>query len=89
MPEYTRRVRERGQVTIPAKLRDRLGIRGGDELVFKLRGDEIVIEAPTDEDRLGEGYRAHADRSRDLAAEMDVASIEADERIGDAPSWKE
>ena len=89
MTEHKRRVSERGQVTIPKDLRDRIGIRGGDELVVVERGDEIVIEPPTDEERLAEGYRTRADRSRDLAEEMAGASTEANEHLGDAPSWDE
>lgn len=89
MPQQKRRVSERGQVTIPKDLRDRIGIQEGDELVFDERGDEIVIYPPVDEERMAEGYRKRADRARDLAEEMDPASTEATEQLGDAPSWSE
>lgn len=89
MPQQRRRVSERGQVTIPKELRDRIGIREGDELVFDERGNEIVIHPPVDEERMAEGYKKRAERARDLAEEMEPASAEATEYLGDAPSWSE
>jgi AbrB family looped-hinge helix DNA binding protein len=35
-------VSEKGQVTIPKKLRERLGIRAGDELDFETEGGRLV-----------------------------------------------
>lgn len=89
MPEHKRKVGERGQVTIPKELRDARNIEGGDEVVFVESNDEIVIEPPTDEDRLAEGYRKRAERSRRLADEMDAASAEATEALGEAPEVDE
>jgi AbrB family looped-hinge helix DNA binding protein len=87
--EHTRKVSDRGQVTIPKELRDRRGIEGGDEIRFIEGNDEIIIKPPTDEERLAEGYRKRADRSRQLVEEMDGTSAEATERLGDAPEWGE
>lgn len=89
MPEHKRKVGERGQVTIPKELRERRGIEGGDEVVFVEVDDEIRILPPTDEERLAEGYRKHAERSRQLAKEMETASAEATQHLGDAPEWSE
>jgi AbrB family looped-hinge helix DNA binding protein len=89
MAEHTRKVGDRGQVTIPKELRDRRGIEGGDEIRFIEVNDEIIIKLPTDEDRLAEGYRKRADRSRELVEEMDGTSAEATERLGDTPEWGE
>lgn len=89
MPEHKRKVGDRGQVTIPKELRERRGIEGGDEVVFIEEDDEIRIKPPTDEDRLAEGYRKRADRSRELAEDMEEASTEATQRLGDAPEWEE
>jgi AbrB family looped-hinge helix DNA binding protein len=89
MAEHTRKVGDRGQVTIPKELRDRRGIEGGDEVEFVEVNDEIIIKPPTDEERLAEGYRKRAQRSRELAEEMEEASAEATGYLGDAPDWSE
>lgn len=81
MARTKRTVGERGQVTIPKELRDRHGIEGGDEVEFVEEGDTVVIKPPTDDERLAEGYRKRAERSRALAEEMEVASSEATRRL--------
>ena len=43
MPE-TLIVSSRGQITLPAATRKRLGIRSGDVVILENRGNEIVIE---------------------------------------------
>jgi len=35
-----------GQITLPADVQTRLGVRGGDEIVFVIEGDEIHLRAP-------------------------------------------
>jgi AbrB family looped-hinge helix DNA binding protein len=89
MNEHKRKVGDRGQVTIPKEIRDRRGIEGGDEIEFVEANDEIVIKPPTDKERLAEGYRERAERSRQLAEEMAPASSEAADRLGEAPDWSE
>jgi AbrB family looped-hinge helix DNA binding protein len=89
MPKHKRKVGDRGQVTIPKELRDRRGIEGGDEVEFVEVNDEILIKPPTDKERLAEGYRRRAERSQQLAEEMEEASSEATQRLGDAPEWSE
>jgi AbrB family looped-hinge helix DNA binding protein len=89
MSEHKRKVGDRGQVTIPKELRDRRGIEGGDEVEFVEVNDEIIIKPPTDEERLAEGYRKRAERSREMAAEMEEVSSEATKHLGDAPGWSE
>ena len=37
-------ISEKGQVTIPKEIRDKLGIVQGDRLIFDLKGDEIIIK---------------------------------------------
>ncbi len=37
-------ISEKGQITIPKEIRDKLGIVQGDRLVFDLKGDEIIIK---------------------------------------------
>ena len=89
MPEHKRKVGDRGQVTIPKELRERRGIEGGDEVEFVEVDDEIIIKPPTDKERLAEGYQKRAERSRRLAEEMEGASSEATEHLGDTPDWTE
>jgi AbrB family looped-hinge helix DNA binding protein len=85
MVEHRRKVGERGQVTLPKELRDRFGIEGGDEVVFVDVGDEIRIQPPRDDERLAEGYRKRADRSRQLAEEMVEKPSETTQSSGDSP----
>lgn len=89
MHGHKRKVGDRGQVTIPKELRERRGIEGGDEVEFVEVNDEIVIRPPTDKERLAEGYQKRADRARELADEMEEASTEATQRLGDTPNWSE
>jgi len=89
MPKHKRKVGDRGQVTIPKELRDRRGIEGGDKVEFVEVDGEIILKPPTDEERLAEGYRKRAERSRELADEMEDASAEATGHLGDAPGWSE
>lgn len=44
------RVSEKGQVTIPKKLRDRLGIQVGDELDFEEERGRLVVTKLADRD---------------------------------------
>ena len=37
-------ISEKGQVTIPKEIRDKLGIIQGDRLIFDLKGNEIIIK---------------------------------------------
>lgn len=88
MTDDRRRVGERGQVTIPKALRDRFGIRGGDEVVIHEERGKLVIEPPVTREDLAEGYRRRAQRDREISAELDGISTEADEQLGDAPGWE-
>ncbi|ELY79181.1 AbrB/MazE/SpoVT family DNA-binding domain-containing protein [Natrinema gari] len=84
-----RKVGDRGQVTLPKRLRDAFDIHGGDEVTIREEGDRIVIEKPTSREELAEGYRRRADRHRELADETATLSREANDQLGDAPEWKE
>lgn len=89
MTVHKRKVGDRGQVTIPKELRKRRGIESGDEVEFIEVNDEILIRPSTSKERLAEGYRKRAERSRELAEEMEEVSSEATQRLGDAPDWSE
>ena len=89
MTEYTRTVGEQGQVTIPGESRERHGIDDGDKVTFVGVDGEIRIRRPTDEQRLAEGYRRRAERSRRLAAEMEEKPTQTAEPLMDTPDWNE
>jgi AbrB family looped-hinge helix DNA binding protein len=44
------RISEKGQVTIPKKLRDQLGVRVGDELDFEVEQGRLVVVKVADRD---------------------------------------
>lgn len=46
------RISERGQITIPKAVRDRLGIRGGTELEFETEGGRIIVTKASRPDAL-------------------------------------
>ena len=82
-----RKVGTRGQVTIPKELRERFGIKGGDEVVIHEEAGKLDIERPVTRAELAEGYRQRAQRARELADELEGISTEADDHLGDAPEW--
>lgn len=45
--EDERTVDEQGRVTIPAEMRETLGIDSGERVAVELRGDDVVIHADT------------------------------------------
>lgn len=83
-----RRVGDRGQVTLPKELRKEFDIGGGDEVEIRKESGRIIIEKPITRDEIAAGYRARADHLRELHAEMDGVSQEADEYLGDVPEWE-
>jgi len=82
-----RKVGKRGQVTIPKELRERFGIKGGDNVVIHEEAGKLVIEQPVTREELAEGYRQRAQRTSELAEELESVSTEANEHLGDAPEW--
>ncbi|WP_148415038.1 AbrB/MazE/SpoVT family DNA-binding domain-containing protein [Haloferax sp. KTX1] len=82
-----RKVGERGQVTIPKELRERFGIKGGDDVVIHEEAGKLVIERSITREELAAGYRQRAQRTRELTNELEGVSTEADEHLGDAPEW--
>ncbi|MFB6216594.1 MAG: AbrB/MazE/SpoVT family DNA-binding domain-containing protein [Candidatus Nanohaloarchaea archaeon] len=77
-----RKVGDRGQVTIPKRIRQKENIRGGDSLEFIDDDGEIKIRKQNAEkEKLKEGYIANSDRDLELAEEWKPVSSEADENI--------
>ena len=78
----TRKVGERGQVTIPKDIRDEENIQSGDEVEFYNENGELVIKKKENlEERLKEGYKAMAEKSREISEEMIGVSSEAIEEL--------
>ena len=82
-----RKVGKRGQVTIPKELRERFGIKGGDDVVIREEAGKLVIERSVTREELAEGYRQRAQRTRELESELEGVSTEANEHLGDSPEW--
>lgn len=55
-PPLTTVVTRKGQVTIPAPIRDALGIKQGDSVTFQLENDEITVKPVSS--TLAEGYQS-------------------------------
>ncbi|GAB3681940.1 hypothetical protein GCM10028857_06960 [Salinarchaeum chitinilyticum] len=93
MARDTRIVGERGQITIPKDLRERFGIRGGDEVVVRSEDEKIVIAQRTVDDRLEEGYREWNDRDRAVARAISTGgpgtqtTDDDTEQPDDVPTW--
>lgn len=84
MGSVTRKVGERGQVTIPKNIREKENIRSGDEVEFHEEDGELRIEKKENlEERLKEGYKAMAKKSQEMSEEMLNASSEAIEEMSE------
>jgi AbrB family looped-hinge helix DNA binding protein len=46
--EATAKITAKGQITVPKAVRDALGVREGDTLVFRVEGDRAVVAATPD-----------------------------------------
>ena len=82
-----RKVGERGQITLPKELREKLGIHGGDEVLVTEADGKITIEKSVTREEFAEGYRRRAAESEALTTELDGVSREADAFLGDTPEW--
>ena len=64
---FSASIDEKGQLTLPEELRERLGLSEGDTLVFESRGQRIIArKAPKSGDVYGELAERIARRFRDL-----------------------
>jgi AbrB family looped-hinge helix DNA binding protein len=52
----TKNVGPKGQVVIPKRMRDALGLKAGDDVTLEIKGDEIVISKPKIEGSYTEYY---------------------------------
>ena len=42
--EYTRRMTSKGQVTVPAEVRRKLGLKPGETIIFRIVGDRVELD---------------------------------------------
>lgn len=56
------RVTSKGQVTVPKAVRDALGIREGDELVFRVQGHRAILARTPDFLSLAGSFAVPADK---------------------------
>lgn len=82
-----RKIGERSQVTIPKELRERFGLVGGDDVVIREEAGQLVIERAVTREELAEGYRRRAQRTGELAEQLEGISTEANDHLGDSPDW--
>lgn len=64
-----------GRTVIPAALREQLGIKDGDQLIWEIRGGELVVTT-----RVAQLRRAQATIRRHIPAEVELAAELASER---------
>lgn len=72
-------VTSKGQVTIPKHIRQKLGIRAGSRVAFRLVGDHAeleVVNAPAEVD--GSGFGLLSSRRKSVPADFDVAALATD-----------
>ena len=62
MKELETRLTQKGQVTIPAEIRHRLGLKPKDVVRFEVEGDEVKLKPATS--RLLEGFGAVTPREK-------------------------
>lgn len=69
----------KGQVTIPKHIRQKLGIRAGSRVAFRLAGGHAelqVVSAPSDVE--GGGFGLLNSRRKSVPADFDVARLASD-----------
>ena len=68
------RLDERGRITIPREVRERLGLRPGERLLVRVQGDSIVIR------RAKDPFKVIEDILRDLTFDRSLR-YEAEEQV--------
>ena len=72
----TTSVTSKGQVTIPLKIRQQLGIRKGSKLTFVLSGDYIELRVKETPKQVSDsGFGMLKSRRKAVPADFDVASL--------------
>ncbi len=72
------RVSERGQITIPAGVRRKMGIKPGGEVALEMRGDEVVLRPMLSISDVAGIFR---DRVRDKGSDWETARQHAEAAV--------
>jgi AbrB family looped-hinge helix DNA binding protein len=83
----SREVGVHGQIQLPERVRNAIGIRNGDEVVVRKTGCRIVIKQQEPNQHLEDGYRERTASATELAQSFRGVSSEADDCLGDKPDW--
>lgn len=78
IPVEATSVTSKGQVTIPKRLRQKLGLRRGSKVAFVLVGDRVemrVVSTPTPATSTTSGFGLLTSKRRSVPAEFDVAPL--------------
>jgi antitoxin PrlF len=79
MRELETRLTQKGQVTIPAEIRHRLGLKPKDVVRFEIEGDEVKLKPATSQLLAGFGAvtpKEKPENWRKVRAEMEAAMAE-------------
>lgn len=73
-------VTSKGQVTIPKHIRQKLGIRAGSQVTFRIVGDHAELEVLQSPVELPEtGFGLLSSQRESVPADFDVASLASDQ----------
>jgi AbrB family looped-hinge helix DNA binding protein len=61
---------KKGKITIPAKIRKELGIKEGNQLIFEVKDDKIILKRIPDLLDMAGAFAGHADM-QELKKELD------------------
>ena len=79
----SRNIGPKGQVVIPKRMRETLGLKPGVEVIFELRNNEIVIKKPQVRGSYAEYFMTtSAPKLKKRVNIKEVIEGEVDERIG-------
>ena len=78
--QLVRTVTAKGQVTIPAEVRRRLGLAPGDRVIFAIEDDQVIVRAAPETLRSAYGAVAPLARPEDWQRARDIAIAEKAER---------
>lgn len=79
------KITRKGQVTIPIEIREELGFKEGDTVLFEKRGKQVIMLHPEDiEDWTSGIFKAYAKGKHLMPAEMrEIAEIAIAEQVMD------